>query len=276
MNIELPDINIVITSIQQVESKFDGISKPISEWVNEHREYIRKNKSLLESKSDENDIKILITLLNDFLMRSMSGERGSKIKTALENNLKEANDLHKKNYHLTLIEAKYRFVKDGTFVMNAVAEYFSKELKWNWISYFSDADSYHKTNFTEDELLKIKGLKFKVRDLALSNFNPNYAANDLHIVRVSTRLGLLNYGFDLLADSELEMGNDPSNKKNYLFLHRLFLKLSDYTDKKWLLADFDRSFWHFGRTICNDKPKCNACPVNDICLTGKTRTSPYN
>jgi hypothetical protein len=63
----------------------------------------------------------------------------------------------------------------------------------------------------------IKILFSILRDLALSSFNSNYVANDLHVVRVITRTGLLNYGFDLLENGELETGNNPFNKKIQLF-----------------------------------------------------------
>jgi len=272
MNIELPEVNYVITTIQKVNSEYDKVSKPISEWVGDHRQQINNNAAVISRKSDKNDVKILMILLSDLLMRFMQGDSGVKIRKALERNLKTKDDLTREKYLQILREAQYRWVDDGVNVMDSVVNYFGKELKWNWRTYFSDAERYHKTNFIEDHLLKIKHIKYKVRDLALSNFNPNYIANDLHIVRVSTRLGLLNYGFDLLSSPNFEMGNNPSNLKNYLFLHSLFLKLSEMTDNKWCLSDFDRSFWHFGRTICNNVPQCAACPIRKVCLTGKIMT----
>ena len=116
--------------------------------------------------------------------------------------------------------------------------------------------------------MNIKNIGFKLRDLALSNFNPHYAAFDLHVSRVPTRIGLLNYGFELLNESGIEMGNNPADNKNYLFLHRLFIKLSKMTGEKFLAVDFDRIFWHFGKTICQSKPKCSDCPIKQSCLTG--------
>jgi len=265
MNIQLPDINQVMKAIQPVKSQFDGTTKSIGEWLIEHRLHIENNKRLIYSHA--NDIIILIILLNELLMRSMSGERGSKIKTALQNNLKSKDDLNSKVYKKIMADAQYRFPNEGIEVITSVVKYFKDDLKWNYRSYFAKANRYSDTNFTNDYLLTIKGIKFKVRDLALSNFDENYIANDIHVVRVSTRLGLLNYGFDFLPDPNLEMGNNPNNQKNYLFLHKLFLRLSELTDHKWHLGDFDRAFWHFGRTICNDKPRCKFCPLKEICLT---------
>lgn len=267
MKIELPDINFILDSIQPVRSTYDEQTKTISHWVAEHRKNLTRNEELIGKKSDSNDIKIMVTLLNDLLMRNMIGESGEKIKQALKNHIMVKSDLSRHTYKRVINQAQYRWGDVGVDVMDAVVRYFRDELDWTWESYFADANKHYQTNFTKDPLLKIKHIKYKVRDLALSNFNFNYIANDLHIVRVSTRLGLLNYGFPLLSDPELEMGNNPSNVKNYLFLHKLFLKLSDITGGKWKLADFDRTFWHFGRTICDSSPKCEICPLHKVCLS---------
>ena len=268
MQITLPDINEVIEKIKPLKSSFDGESKTINDWVMIHKNRIKVNQSLYKSKKEENDIKILIILLNDLLMRAMSGERGSKIKIALEKNIKSKSDLNSQVYQQVLKDAQYRFPNDGIDVINNVVNYFQKDLSWNWQSYFAQAARHSQDNFCQDRLLTIKGIKFKVRDLALANFNENYVANDLHVARVSTRLGLLNYGFEFLPDPKLEMGNNPSNDKNYLFLHKLFIRLSELTNNTWHLVDFDRMFWHFGRTICNDKPECITCPLQKICMIG--------
>jgi hypothetical protein len=76
----------------------------------------------------------------------------------------------------------------------------------------------------------------------------------------------------MLRDSHLEMGNNPTDDKNYLFLHRLFIKLSEMTKGKFTPADLDRVFWHLGKSMCGADPKCKYCHINDVCLTGKYRT----
>ena len=158
-------------------------------------------------------------------------------------------DLSEQNYKQIIQNANYRWgVPTGTQVISDVVKLFGSKYKWNWKAYFNEAEKYHVTNFQQDELLKINRVGFKVRDLALSSFNRNYVANDLHVVKVMTRLGLLNYGFDLLDDNSLEMGNNPANPENYLFLHRLVVKLSELTNsKKYYPADLDKIFWHFGK-----------------------------
>jgi len=270
MEIRLPDINRIISKIIKLEASFDGETCKIKDWLKEHRGQIEKNQKLIKCKSNENDIKILLPILRDLLVRAIKGERGNRLYEELKKSIKSKQDLNKENYKQTLQKASYRWGPEvGAQVISKVVYIFAQKLKWDWKKYFGRAEKYHETDFQEDELLKVKHVKLKVRDLALSSFNPNYVANDLHVVRVITRIGLMNYGFDLLENDELEMGNNPSNKKNYLFLHRLIQKLSKLTDNKYLPADLDRLFWFFGKSICGSKPKCSKCPIKNLCLTGQ-------
>ena len=271
MDIRLPDINSVIGKIVNLKSTFNGVTKPIHSWIQEHRDQIVYNNSLVKTKSEENNIKILTILLSDLLMRSMRGERGFLIREGLNKFIISSDDLNTMMYERVLTYSKYRWKDEGVQVITNAVDYFKNELQWNWEIYFSEANANYMNNFLNDKLLKIKNIKFKVRDLALSNFNKYYIANDLHIVRVSTRIGLLNYGFSLLKNFDLEMGNNPTNERNYLFLHQLFIKLSQLTKNEYYPVDLDRIFWHFGRTICNNSPNCNTCPINNECLTGKAK-----
>ena len=160
-------------------------------------------------------------------------------------------------------------------MIEEIVRVWTEKYQRNWGKYVLEAEAEHADNFRKDPFLTIKGVGFKVRDLALSNFSVKYIANDLHIVRVSTRLGLLNYGFDLFRPG-IEMGNNPNNNNHYSFLNRLFKKLSESTDGKYLPVDIDKTFWHFGRTICNDKPKCRECPVMGDCLTGRDKREKWH
>lgn len=272
MKINVPNINDLLGKMIHIKFSFDGNQKTINEWLQEHRKIIKNNQKLLIRRSEENDIKILVSMLRDLLIRATKGERGNRVYEELNKQVKGKDDLTEKCYKEVLKNASYRWgIETGIQIISNVVDLFSKKLCWNWEKYFDDAEQFKKTNFQQDELLKIKYIGFKVRDLALSNFNCNYVANDLHVVRVMTRIGLLNYGFDMLTNRNLEMGNNPGNKKNYLFLHRLVLKLSSFTDSEYSPADLDRIFWSFGKSICGNKPKCHNCPVNAQCLTGQNR-----
>ena len=272
MEISVPEIKSIIPFIVEVKASFKEETHLIKEWVEKHRQYIQYNQQLLINKSEENDIKILVSLLTDLLIRAMKGERGDTLNGELRGSIHTKQDLTYKNYLDLLEKAKYRWgAKTGAQVITDVVSIFENKYGWDWKIYFDEAEQYAESNFLHDELLKIKNVSFKVRDLALSSFNPNYVANDLHVVRVISRIGLLNYGFSLLGDSELEMGNNPANGKNYLFLHKLVLKLSRFADNEYSPADLDRIFWNFGRSICNATPKCSKCPINNQCLTGRYR-----
>ncbi|MHC4123233.1 MAG: hypothetical protein ACYSSI_06635 [Planctomycetota bacterium] len=270
MKLALPNINDLLEKMVTVNLSFDGREDAISEWLQGHRKTLKNNQKLYINKSEKNDIKILLSMLRDLLVRATMGERGNMVYVELIRTIKRKKDLTTHNYKKILSKAQYRWgIATGTQVISDVVDFFAKKLNWKWRVYFDAAEKYHETNFQQDELLKVKNIGYKVRDLALSNFNHNYVANDLHVVRVMTRLGLLNYGFDLLSDSSLEMGNNPGNTKNYLFLHKLAVKLAKLTKGKYFPADLDRVFWFFGKSICRNKPKCNSCPVKKLCLTGQ-------
>jgi hypothetical protein len=244
VKIDLPEISSVMPLILDVESSFMGSTMTIRKWVREHRKAIKANLSLVNNPSDKNDIEILLSFLRDLLVRAMKGEAGERTYQELKLAIKD--------------KSKLRYVV-----------YESDNLHWNWKTYLKAAQDNKDNNFASDHLLTIKDIGYKVRDLALSSFDPSFAAFDLHVARVPTRIGLLNYGYDLLNDPNIEMGNNPNNIKNYLFLHKLFLKLSSLVKPKFTPAELDRAFWHFGRTLCRSKPQCRDCPINVECLTGK-------
>ena len=263
-------LNDILARMVTVNLSYDGCQDTIEGWLRRHRETFKNNQKLHIHRSERNDIKILCSMLRDLLVRATKGEMGERIYKEFLKNIKSKKDLTSKNYGTMLTGAKYRWgIATGTQVISDVVDLFGNKLKWNWSDYFDAAEKHHGTNFQQDELLKVKNIGYKVRDLALSSFNRNYVANDLHVVRVMTRIGLLNYGFDLLSDSRVEMGNNPGNTKNYLFLHKLVLKLSRLTDREYFPADLDKVLWSFGKAICNDRPKCSSCPVRKLCLTGR-------
>jgi len=269
MIIELPNILEVIEKVESVESSFNGKTQPIKRWIAEQREYINFNLDLIKRGDDSSDIQILLSLLRDYLVRAMTGEMGERTFNELRKIVKGKKDLTPENYHRALENARYRWgASNGAAVISDVVNYFGVKLGWKWNFYISKAEQYSSNNFLDDEILKINNISFKVRDLALSSFSPNYAAFDLHLSRVPTRIGLLNYGYGIEGNF-IEMGNNPQNPKNYLFLHQLFHKLSRLSGGKYMLVDFDRLFWHLGRSTCGATPNCRECGICKICLTGK-------
>ena len=273
MHLAIPEINETLSRLLPVESTFDGRTQTISEWVMEHRNEIKKNRNLLRANGTNNDIAILNIFLRDLLVRAIKGEMGLRVYKELIATIKDKADLHETNYRLVLKKAKYRWgVDDGSRVISAVVMYVTSDLHWDWNSYITQAEKQKEKNYQKDPILSIKNISFKLRDLALSNFSPHYAAFDLHVTRVVTRIGWLNYGFPLIGDNDLEMGNNPGNNKNYLFLHSLFVLLSRMTEGEYTPVDLDRIFWHLGNSKCGAKTKCFGCPIKEECLTGKYRT----
>lgn len=233
---------------------------------------MKDNRNLLANKSSANDIAILTLFLRALLVRAIKGEMGERVYQELRRTIKTKDDLIQKNYRVALENANYRWgVNDGSRVISDVVRCVDAELNWDWKAYIEKAEKEKENNYQEDPILRIKNIKFKLRDLALSDFSPHYAAFDLHVTRVLTRIGWLNYGFPLLSDSDLEMGNNPANDKNYLFLHRLFVLLSSLTEGEYTPVDIDRIFWHLGKSKCGAESKCSECPINKECLTGKYR-----
>lgn len=273
MQIAIPDVNESLERLIAVKSTFDGTTQPIRQWVSVHRAEIEKNRSLIDNDSAEHDIHVLNMFLRDLLVRAIKGEMGSRVYEQLNVTIKTKADLTEANYRQVLKNANYRWgVDDGSKVISEVVQYVHSVLRWNWRAYIERAENEKETNYQSDPMLRIKNISFKLRDLALSNFSPYYAAFDLHVTRVLTRLGWLNYGFPFLGNPDMEMGNDPGNDKNYLFLHSLFISISDMTKGEYTPVDLDRILWHFGKSICGAKSKCYVCPVNAECPTGKHRT----
>jgi len=268
MKLEIPDVQDVVARMLKVEASFGKRKMGISQWLEGHRSDIENNKRLV---ADNKYIEVLCRFLPDLLMRGMSGEAGTKVHEAIKRYIEEEADLTTQVYQRSLGEADYRWGDKGIQVIKDVVQVFQDEYSWNWKRYFDEAEREKEINFPNDKLLTVKHIRFKVRDLALSSFNENYIAIDRHVVRVITRLGFLNYGFELLENDKLEMGTNPMDEKNYLFLHRLTLKLCGLTDSEYTPSDLDRIFWHFGRTKCGTEPECGNCSVAEICPTGKIR-----
>jgi hypothetical protein len=88
---------------------------------------------------------------------------------------------------------------------------------------------------------------YKTRDLALSEMSDRFVALDLHVVRVTTRTGLLVHGY-----GNPQITTNVSAKEGYLFFHDVMLKLSRKTgwpDSGYSLGEIDRMFWFRSRAL---------------------------
>ena len=123
-------------------------------------------------------------------------------------------------------------------------------------SYIDRAEKNYIDNFRDDDFLKIKGIGINVRNLALSNFSPYFPKIDKHVGEVFNRLNIGN----LLLGKSLPKSWYKTEK-----LQPLFVKISDNSNRKYSETDLDRIFWHFGREVCSDTPKCDYCVISEYC-----------
>lgn len=218
MHFTIPDVTETLDRLMTIESAFDGTTQPISRWVSKHRAKIKENRNLIKNESSANDIRILNMFLRDLLVRAIRGEMGSRVYEELLATIKTKADLLKTSYREVLKKANYRWgVDDGSKVIADVVHHVQSVLHWNWRAYIDQAENEKETNYQSDPMLRIKNISFKLRDLALSNFSPHFAAFDLHVTRVLTRLGWLNYGFPFLGNTELEMETTPEMTRTIFF-----------------------------------------------------------
>ncbi|MDR5583257.1 endonuclease III [Paenibacillus larvae] len=102
-----------------------------------------------------------------------------------------------------------------------------------------------------EQLVELPGVGRKTANVVVSNaFGIPAIAADTHVERVSKRLGLANW-----KDSVLEV-----EKK----------LMKQVPEEEWTLTHHRLIF--FGRYHCKaQKPKCEICPLPDICREGKKR-----
>jgi endonuclease III len=269
-----PEAYEVFEILQPIETELSGKINTIKDWIAKSKNNIVTNRNYIIETSEECKLKVFKILIADFLMRAMKGERGSQIRIALNSRINTFDDLKYDNIYKMLMESKYRWGHEkGTATILEVVKIIEERYNWDWQSYFDLVDSNANNNFVEDPFLNVTNIAFKVRDLAISNFSTQYAAFDLHVVRLTYRLGLNAHGYDLFPNNTIEMGSNPSNKMQYLFLHKLFMKFYEESNHKISPLDMDRTLWHFGRTICKIEPLCNICPLNKICPSFKIKLS---
>lgn len=277
MNLKLPEIKEILKKILSIEATFTGdfihpilgktATQSIEKWRNNYIKELKQNNRL-------NKIEKFNVFITSILLRSSSGEIGGKLYNGEKNKqgvkkyegfkqkIINYGDINERNLKNILVNAGYRFPNQGLkTILDFKNKIFNNDDNF-WNNYLSKAKNDFKNNFKEDEALKIKGIGFKVRDLALSCFLKEYSANDFHVADVIIRTGLIIYGY-----GDIDFGTNLNKKQNYLFLRDLIIKLA--YESGYSPGELDRIFWHFGRTICKPNPLCLECPIKEDCVTYK-------
>ncbi len=104
-----------------------------------------------------------------------------------------------------------------------------------------------------EKLLQLPGVGYKTSAVVLGElFNHPYIPVDTHVERVSKRLGLVPQSYDP-KQAEIRLEKIYKNSKS-IELHRRFILL--------------------GRNICTARnPKCESCPLSQICAYHKKQQS---
>jgi len=257
MDVQVPDIGEFLTRIADVQTTLDEETRTISYW---HADYLRT----VAVAREKAEIAIFNSFVNCLLERAMRGETWSRRMTVFERDFASLKDITPNRAMALMAEVGYRFPAAGQSVILDAKEVVSAD-DFSWPAYIAQAEQSYEDNFQQDPFLAIKGVAFKTRDLALSELSDRFVAVDLHVVRVTTRTGLLVCGY-----GDPRITTDVSYPRGYLFFHGLLLKLARETgwpDAGYSPGEIDRMFWHFGRAVCNARPSCETCPVSDICLT---------
>jgi hypothetical protein len=257
MEIKIPEPSDVLAGIADVESEVAGDKRSIAQW----REWYREELTTARQKPS---LSIFCRFVNSLLERAMSAESWQRRLEGFQRTFVSFEAITDESVSNVLDDAGYRFPKPGLAVVME-AKRIVTDPTFTWSSYIEEAERSFETDFPSDQFRCIKNVGFKTRDLALSELSDRFAAMDLHVVRVISRTGLLVHGY-----GNTSFSTDVSKESGYMFFHALILKLARRTgwpDSGYSPGEIDRMIWNFGRAVCNDRPKCESCPLAGTCLT---------
>lgn len=259
MKVELPNINDVFEKMEGVQSSISGMTKSIAEWKKEYKEEV----SAAREKSSIDIFNIFVSAL---LQRAMRGEAYLSRIEVFKREFRSYSDITSHKVKDALGGLGYRFPSEGLSVVLAAKEIVT-DSDFSWRSYFEEAERNYLDDYRKDRFLGIKGVGFKTRDFALSEFSNRFVAIDIHVARVTVRTGLIIHGH-----GDQGLNTSYLSRKGYLFFHDVIMKLSKETgwpEAGYSPGEIDRIFWFFGRAICKSNPLCQDCPAASMCLTGK-------
>lgn len=210
--------------------------------------YLKEDKIAAKLKIDDIpfiDFEDLDELYKEFRKRLM----GVKKKEDILRKLKQSkNPLIKQN--LTQIEKLFDYTigyRWGSWTATYViigTRSIVKPKNGGFDKYIKTAKEKSEDNdFDDDKLLQLKFVKFKVRDLALTQFLDEYIAIDQNIKNVITKTGLIRY-YNQRFNETVPEDPDLSNKKQYLSIWKMLRWICttlNVTPRK-----LDKVLWHFG------------------------------
>lgn len=269
MKIEVPDIKTIYEEMMNVVSRpisafgeDSSVQKTILERIQDY------NNDLVKNNKKGNFEKIIDFCLA-LLMRATSEKfmlPTSKYLLEKYNSVEDILDREEVDFiektKMKLKELQYRYPEKGARVILDATKRFHTEYNSDIEVYLklSQAPENLSNDFTADTMIKIKNVKYKVRDLGISMFINNYIALDTHIIRILLRTGLILNSYTL----GIAPYSDQNNSARYLDLWRTVKSLAE--GAKIPLGELDRAFWNFGRSICQSQnPKCEYCPISRIC-----------
>ena len=248
-----------------VEFQADGQkqTRPLREWVDADRADARRRRE------KDSDHEVFVRFAAALLERNVSGGSYIKRLEVFARDLGDPRTLTEERAETMLRSSGYRFPPTGAATLMAVKELLTAP-GFSWSGYFAEAEAQWADGFEDDplKLKQVKGIGDKVRDFALSEFSDYFCAPDLHVCRMMARTGLILHGY----------GDPGFSTVNYGFVRRVVQKLAKETRFPGAAdalspTHIDRMFWYYGQDVrrCGATPKCDECPANDVCLTGRMR-----
>lgn len=157
-----------------------------------------------------------------------------------------------------------KFIKEIPTIEDLATIDEDKLLKlWEGLGYYSRArnlkkcatalkDNNYELPKTYEELLQLPGIGFyTAAAIASISYNEKIAAVDGNVLRVTTRL----------LNSQLNISEDKNKKEIQKILNQVIPENS---------GDFNQAMMELGATICIPNPRCNICPLKDLCLGYKS------
>lgn len=264
MEFPVPEPNDVLARMADVRARLGGNEWSIAEWRARYREELAANRS-------QSDIGIFNRFVNSLLERAMLGEAWFRRARVLQQVFVSYDAVTEESAREVLRTSGYRWGPEKGAAVIVAAKGIVTRGGFTWEQHIRRAEDRYESDFQDDAFLSIANVNFKTRDLALSELSDRFVAIDLHVVRVTSRTGLLLHGY---GDPWITTDVSKSDGQGYLFFHDLILKLARRTG--WPAAghspgEIDRMFWHFGRAVCKAVPGCQGCPVAGTCLTSLGR-----